>query len=434
MGDRKRLSYRWYLVATAAVLSTRQYIRVAAHASTSSSPLNLFASFSCLLIFPCYKLVYVTPQKHVHTYIKQPPMPSQSQRRGPWSQREDEMLRHLVETQGPLNWVRISQQINSRSPKQCRERYHQNLKPSLNHSPITPEEGAQIERMVDQIGRRWAEIARSLNNRSDNAVKNWWNGSMNRRKRMASHRKKTSGIHDDDEYDEEGGGRGTTLDGSVGQHPFYMPRPAPPPALTQLPLPLPPLHQQSLRQQPLYLSYHPLPLHSQSPHYATCPRRHDTTSPTIHRPHIPPWKHPDGLPSPSSTSSPRARILGKPLSSMLNLGSAYGTPPNRHVGHEALIKLPPLRPNSDLSTCRASHPEVGLFLPSASHDKPSLPPMLEHLARQAGMPVLNQLPTAPSSPQDHSPQPPLPQPPLTSTHGDIKNDTKTVMSLENIMS
>ncbi|OTA78141.1 hypothetical protein M434DRAFT_50450, partial [Hypoxylon sp. CO27-5] len=105
-------------------------------------------------------------------------------RRGPWSQREDEILKHLVNSQGALNWVRISHQIATRSPKQCRERYHQNLKASLNHDPITPEEGAHIETMVAQIGKRWAEIARSLTNRSDNAVKNWWNGSMNRRKRL----------------------------------------------------------------------------------------------------------------------------------------------------------------------------------------------------------------------------------------------------------
>lgn len=42
-----------------------------------------------------------------------------------------------------------------------------------------------IEQMVNEMGKRWAEIARRLRNRSDNAVKNWWNGSMNRRKRSA---------------------------------------------------------------------------------------------------------------------------------------------------------------------------------------------------------------------------------------------------------
>ncbi|KAH6654940.1 Homeodomain-like protein [Truncatella angustata] len=110
------------------------------------------------------------------------------QRRGPWSQQEDNLLMQLVEEQGALNWVKISSMLGTRTPKQCRERFHQNLKPTLNHEPITPEEGEEIERLVHQIGKRWAEIARRLHNRSDNAVKNWWNGSMNRRKRVARKR------------------------------------------------------------------------------------------------------------------------------------------------------------------------------------------------------------------------------------------------------
>ena len=105
-------------------------------------------------------------------------------RRGPWSQQEDTSLLQLVQVHGPHNWVRISQLVGSRSPKQCRERYHQNLKPTLNHEPITPEEGVVIERLVGEMGKRWAEIARRLHGRSDNAVKNWWNGGMNRRRRL----------------------------------------------------------------------------------------------------------------------------------------------------------------------------------------------------------------------------------------------------------
>lgn len=122
-------------------------------------------------------------------------------KRGPWSQAEDLYLLQLVQSQGAHNWVRISHLITTRSPKQCRERFHQNLKPSLNHDPITPEEGALIERLVGEMGKRWAEIARRLRGRSDNAVKNWWNGSINRRHRISVWRE--TGRRGRPEYDDE---------------------------------------------------------------------------------------------------------------------------------------------------------------------------------------------------------------------------------------
>ena len=112
----------------------------------------------------------------------------QGHKRGPWSQAEDTFLMVLVNQTQPHNWVKIAETLGSRSAKQCRERYHQNLKPSLNHDPISETEGKMIEQMVATMGKRWADIARKLHGRSDNQVKNWWNGSMNRRKRLEAKR------------------------------------------------------------------------------------------------------------------------------------------------------------------------------------------------------------------------------------------------------
>jgi hypothetical protein len=114
--------------------------------------------------------------------------PNLVHRRGPWSPSEDAYLSQLVHTQGTMNWVRIAQLLGARSPKQCRERYYQDVKPTLNHAPISHEEGLEIEQLVAEMGNRGSEIARRLRGRSDNSVKNWWIGSMNRRRRLVLRR------------------------------------------------------------------------------------------------------------------------------------------------------------------------------------------------------------------------------------------------------
>src|SRR4051794_21234537 len=98
--------------------------------------------------------MYGNQPPEVDTYSSDltPSTMSGPHRRGPWTAHEDNHLMGLVQTQGALNWVRIAQLIRTRTPKQCRERYHQNLKPTLNHDPITDEEGREIERLVGEIG------------------------------------------------------------------------------------------------------------------------------------------------------------------------------------------------------------------------------------------------------------------------------------------
>lgn len=132
--------------------------------------------------------------------------PTFSHRKGPWLQNEDASLMRLVKDQVPRNWIKISQALGTRTPKQCRERYVQNLKPLLNRDPITQEEGILIQRYANETGKDWAEIARRMPGRSKGMIQNWYAG-MNRRK---SQDRKKRGLDGEIGQSEDLGGLDTT--------------------------------------------------------------------------------------------------------------------------------------------------------------------------------------------------------------------------------
>ncbi|KAG0501076.1 hypothetical protein HPP92_001148 [Vanilla planifolia] len=134
--------------------------------------------------------------------------------KGQWTIEEDKLLLKLVEQYGLRKWSQIAQMLNGRIGKQCRERWHNHLRPNIKaHS---------------EIGNKWAEIAKSLPGRTENSIKNHWNATKRRqfarrRCRSSKHPKPSGSLLQDyikslslpgpsPSFDPPGGSRGHPTD------------------------------------------------------------------------------------------------------------------------------------------------------------------------------------------------------------------------------
>lgn len=108
-----------------------------------------------------------------------------------WTPEEDARLAELVEAESRAppsmaaskTWSIIASKLTSRTGKQCRERWLNQLKPGIKREPWTPEEERILYEAHAQLGNKWVAIAECLPGRTDNCIKNHYNSMLRKQQR-----------------------------------------------------------------------------------------------------------------------------------------------------------------------------------------------------------------------------------------------------------
>eukprot|EP00826_Nyctotherus_ovalis_P049746 TRINITY_DN6031_c0_g1_i6.p1 TRINITY_DN6031_c0_g1~~TRINITY_DN6031_c0_g1_i6.p1 ORF type:complete len:252 (-),score=43.54 TRINITY_DN6031_c0_g1_i6:45-800(-) len=99
-----------------------------------------------------------------------------------WTKEEDQLLLNMVQGGEPIDWNVVANALTPLKPqnnppknsKQCRERWHNRLDPTIKQSPWTDEEVALFFKLYQCHGPKWSKLACEIQGRTDNTIKNFF--------------------------------------------------------------------------------------------------------------------------------------------------------------------------------------------------------------------------------------------------------------------
>ncbi|CAD8189833.1 unnamed protein product [Paramecium octaurelia] len=108
----------------------------------------------------------------------------------PWTKEEDQILTDIASQHySKNNWTELTIMFNQlsstqRYPKQIRERWNNVLNPNISRSSWTKEEKIKLIQLILDYGKKWSKIQCEMNGRSENQIKNQYNGIIRNLKRF----------------------------------------------------------------------------------------------------------------------------------------------------------------------------------------------------------------------------------------------------------
>ena len=104
---------------------------------------------------------------------------------------EDALIIDIARKMTEIDWKTVAEILGTRTPRQCRERYHNYLAPNVSNKNWTPEDDKLLEEQYLIFGPQWAKIRARFPGRSCVNIKNRWAKMMASKQRRSQGKKQS---------------------------------------------------------------------------------------------------------------------------------------------------------------------------------------------------------------------------------------------------